>query len=86
MHIIAYESVGVIIVQSTHTSCDLQWSYRIAQIVQCVLAVGSLVSNSIPLGATVLQFSSSPNQTHLIQIIKDFKITRNFKADVIWSL
>uniref|UniRef100_A0A673HXZ0 Myosin-10-like n=1 Tax=Sinocyclocheilus rhinocerous TaxID=307959 RepID=A0A673HXZ0_9TELE len=31
------------------------------------------------------QFSSNPNQTHLIQQIKVFRITRNFQAGVIWS-
>jgi len=29
--------------------------------------------------------SSNPNQTHLIQIIKVFRITRNFQAGVCWS-
>ncbi len=36
-------------------------------------------------GHSSAQFSSSPNQTHLIQIIKVFSITRNFQAGVIWS-
>ncbi len=31
------------------------------------------------------QFSSSPNQTHLIQIIKLFRINRNLKAGVSWA-
>ncbi len=31
------------------------------------------------------QFLSNPNQTHLIQLIKVFRITRNFQAGVIWS-
>ncbi len=36
-------------------------------------------------GHSSAQFSSNPNQTHLIQIIKVFRITRNFQAGVIWS-
>ncbi len=30
-------------------------------------------------------FSSNPNQTHMIQLIKVCRITRNFQAGVIWS-
>ncbi len=36
-------------------------------------------------GHSSAQFSSNPNQTHLIQIIKVFRITRNFQAGVCWS-
>ncbi len=36
-------------------------------------------------GHSSAQFSSNPNQTHLIQLIKLFRITRNFQAGVIWS-
>ncbi len=36
-------------------------------------------------GHSSAQFSSNPNQTHLIQLIKVFRITRNFQAAVIWS-
>ncbi len=36
-------------------------------------------------GHSSAQFSSNPNQTHLIQLIKVFRITRNFQAGVIWS-
>ncbi len=36
-------------------------------------------------GHSSAQFSSSPNQTHLIQIIKVFGITRNFQEGAIWS-
>ncbi len=36
-------------------------------------------------GHSSAQFSSNPNQTHLSQLIKLFKITRNFQAGVIWS-
>ncbi len=36
-------------------------------------------------GHSSAQFSYNPNQTHLIQIIKVFRITRNFHAGVIWS-
>ncbi len=36
-------------------------------------------------GHSSAQFSSNPNQTHLIQIIKVFRITRNFQACVVWS-
>ncbi len=32
----------------------------------------------------VTQFSSNPNQTHLIQLIKVFSIIKNFQAGVIW--
>ncbi len=35
-------------------------------------------------GHSSAQFSSNPNQTHLIQLIKVFRI-RNFQAGVIWS-
>ncbi len=34
-------------------------------------------------GHSSAQFN--PNQTHLIQIIKVFRVTRNFQAGVIWS-
>ncbi len=30
------------------------------------------------------QFSSNPNQTHLIELIKLLMFTRNFQAGVIW--
>ncbi len=33
----------------------------------------------------VLAFSSNHNQAHLIQLIKIFRITRNFQAGVSWS-
>ncbi len=36
-------------------------------------------------GQSSAQFSSNPNQTHLIQLIKVFRITRNFQAAVSWS-
>ncbi len=36
-------------------------------------------------GHSSAQFSSNPNQTHLIQLIKLFRITRNLQAGVIWS-
>ncbi len=35
-------------------------------------------------GHSSAQFSSNLNQTHLIQIIKVFRIIRNFQAGVIW--
>ncbi len=36
-------------------------------------------------GHSSAEFSSNPNQTHLIQVIKVFRITRNFQVSVIWS-
>ncbi len=36
-------------------------------------------------GHSSAQFSSSPNQTHPIQLIEVFRIIRNFQAGVIWS-
>ncbi len=36
-------------------------------------------------GHSSAEFSSNPNQSHLIQLIKVFRITRNFQAAVIWS-
>ncbi len=33
-------------------------------------------------GHSSAQFSTNPNQTHQIQLIKVFRITRNFRADV----
>ncbi len=36
-------------------------------------------------GHSSAQFSSKPNQAHLIQLFKVFRITRNFQAGVIWS-
>ncbi len=36
-------------------------------------------------GHSSAQFSSNPNQTHLIQLIKVLRITRNVQAGVIWS-
>ncbi len=36
-------------------------------------------------GHSSAQFNSNPNQTHLIQLIKVFKITGNLQAGVIWS-
>ncbi len=36
-------------------------------------------------GHSSAQFSPNPNQTHLIQLIKVFRITRNFQTGVIWS-
>ncbi len=36
-------------------------------------------------GHSSAQFSSNPNQTHLIQLIKLLMITRNVQAGVIWS-
>ncbi len=36
-------------------------------------------------GHSFAQFCSKPNQTHLIQLINLFRITRNFQAGVIWS-
>ncbi len=36
-------------------------------------------------GHSSAQFSSNPNQTHLIQLIKVFKVTGNLQAGVIWS-
>ncbi len=36
-------------------------------------------------GHSSAQICSNPNQTHLIQLIKVFRITRNFQAGVIWS-
>ncbi len=35
-------------------------------------------------GHSSAQFSSNPNQTHLIQLIEVFRITRNFQAGVSW--
>ncbi len=36
-------------------------------------------------GHSSAQFNSNPNQTHLIQLIKVFRITRNFQAGLSWS-
>ncbi len=36
-------------------------------------------------GHSSAQFSSNPNQTHLVQLIKVFRTTRNFQAGVIWK-
>ncbi len=36
-------------------------------------------------GHSSAQFTSNPNQTHLIQIIQIFRITRNLQACVVWS-
>ncbi len=36
-------------------------------------------------GHSSAQICSNPNQTHLIQLIKVFRITRNFQAGVSWS-
>ncbi len=36
-------------------------------------------------GHNSTQFSSNPNQTHLIQLIKVFRITGNFQEGVSWS-
>ncbi len=63
-------------------------------------SIGSMVSSQAPFrvvpldhwsqtqfleGHTSAQFSSNPNQTHLIQLITVFRITRNFQAGVSWS-
>ncbi len=37
-------------------------------------------------GHSSAQIYSNPNQTHLIQLIKVFRITRNFQAGVSWGL
>ncbi len=36
-------------------------------------------------GHSSAQFRSNPNQTHLIQLISVFRITRNFQTGVSWS-
>ncbi len=36
-------------------------------------------------GHSSAQFCSNPNQTHLIQLIKVIRITRNFQAGVSWG-
>ncbi len=60
-------------------------SYQAAKDIPLPQALNHLSQTQFLKGHSSAQFSSSPNQTQLIQIIKVFKITRDFQEGAIWS-
>ncbi len=66
--------------QGSARNCSTQYSHmRISQI----LSLSHWSQTQFLEGHSSAQFSYNPNQTHLIQIIKVYRITRNFQAGVL---
>ncbi len=66
--------------QGSARNCSTQYSHmRITQI----LSLSHWSQTQFLEGHSSAQYSYNPNQTHLIQIIKVYRITRNFQAGVL---